>query len=68
MDKIKKVLQIIEFNNLKKLEEKNGFTESMSGPFFRSGKINTWKDILNKNQIIKIENKFGEVMKELGYL
>ena len=68
LDKIKKVLQIIEFNNLKKLEEKNGFTESMSGPFFRSGKINTWKDILNKNQIIKIENKFGEVMKELGYL
>ena len=68
LDKIKKVLKIIEFNNLKKLEEKDGFVESMSGPFFRSGKTNTWKDILNKNQITKIENKFGEAMKELGYL
>ena len=68
LDRIKKILKIIEFKNLKKLEETKGFVESMSGPFFRSGKINTWKDILNKRQINKIEDKFGEVMRELGYL
>ena len=40
----------------------------MSGRFFRSGKIDSWKNILSKNQVSKIENKFGDVMNELGYL
>ncbi len=40
----------------------------MSGPFFRSGKTNTWQNILNSDQVKKIEDKFGDVMKEFGYL
>ena len=68
LNKIKKVLKIIEFKNLKKLEEKKGFIESMSGPFFRTGKTNTWQKILNSDQIKKIEDKFGDVMKEFDYL
>ena len=31
-------------------------------------KIDSWKNILSKNQVSKIENKFGDVMNELGYL
>ena len=50
------------------LEIKKGFEESLSGRFFRSGKVDTWKNVLSKNHVSKIENKFGDVMKELGYL
>ena len=66
--KIEDILELIKFKNLQELETKKGFEESMSGRFFRSGKIDTWKNILSKNQVSKIEDKFGDVMKELGYL
>ena len=66
--KIEDILELIKFENLQELESKKGFEESLSGRFFRSGKIDTWKNILSKKQISKIEDKFGEVMKELGYL
>ena len=66
--KIEDILELIKFENLQELETKKGFEESMSGRFFRSGKIDSWKNILSKNQVSKIENKFGDVMQELGYL
>ena len=66
--KIEDILELIKFENLQELEIKKGFEESMSGRFFRSGKVDTWKNVLSKNQVSKIENKFGDVMKELGYL
>ena len=36
--------------------------------FLGSEKNGISNDILNKDQVTKIENKFGNVMKELGYL
>ena len=65
--KIQKILESTDFEKLKKEEEKKGFKEATNGPFFRSGKKNQWKKILNKYQIKKIENKFSKTMLAFGY-
>ena len=68
-ERIKNIVSLIEFKNLQKEELIKGFNESISNKkFFKSGKKDTWKKILNKNQINKIENHFSETMKDLNYL
>jgi len=66
--KIKAVTKLITFNKLQALEKKIGFDEAHHSNFFRSGKINTWKDILNKDQIKIIEDSFKKEMEDLGYI
>ena len=57
------------FKNLQKLEVEEGFDENPTNrSFFREGKKGEWKKILDKNQQQKIEKKFKNEMKELGYL
>ena len=65
---IEKTIELIRFDKLKKLENKSGFHEAQNNNFFRSGKINTWKNILTKAQINKVETAFYANMKELGYI
>ena len=51
------------------LEKKVGFIEAPNNTnFFRSGKINSWKEKLKKDQIKRVENAFYENMKELKYI
>tara|TARA_B100001250_G_scaffold379541_1_gene370299 strand:- start:1053 stop:1871 length:819 start_codon:yes stop_codon:yes gene_type:complete len=66
--KIKKAIKDNEFSALKKLEKKSKFHESINDNFFRSGKKDTWKDFLTKDQIKIIEKEFNSEMKELNYL
>jgi hypothetical protein len=72
--KIKKILQEIEFDKLKKLEEKEGFNEAKTDkkgnkiPFFREGKSNNWKKTLDPIIKTSIESVCQKEMKELGYL
>ena len=72
--KIKKILEQIEFEKLKKLEEKEGFYEAKTDdkgkkiPFFRQGKSNSWKSKLDINIQTSIESACYNEMKELGYL
>ena len=69
MDKLKKALKQTRFNELQKMEKKEGFKEKGKGElFFRNGKIGEWKKILNSKQIQKIEKKFTREMEELKYL
>ena len=60
------------FNNLKKLEQKVGFSEKdekdRTHAFFNQGKLNDWNSILPNEIKESIENKFYKEMKELGYL
>ena len=67
-DLLKKTVEYTMFNNLQKLENKYGFREAKEFNFFNTGKTESWKKILNKNQIKKIENKFYKEMIDLGYL
>ena len=72
--KIKKVINNIDFEKLKKLEAERGFEESKINEkgdkikFFREGKINQWRDNLDEKVKNSIENVCEKEMKELGYL
>tara|TARA_Y100000590_G_scaffold152861_1_gene175522 strand:- start:1617 stop:2462 length:846 start_codon:yes stop_codon:yes gene_type:complete len=73
--KIKKALDTTSFENLRKMEKKEGFIESVTSlkenkkiPFFYMGKKNDWKKMLDKKLLKKIENHFRLDMEELGYL
>ena len=67
--KVKFSIEQTSFENLRKLEEKNGFIERGKGSFFfRKGKVGSWKQELSKNLVNKIEKKFKKEMLELGYI
>ncbi|MAJ65700.1 MAG: sulfotransferase [Candidatus Pelagibacter sp.] len=74
--KLKKVLSSTTFEKLKKNETEKGFSESVISrknknkkiPFFFLGPKNDWKNILNKNLKVEIENKFEKELKELSYI
>ncbi len=69
------VLKTTDFENLKNLEKKHGFSESTIDPktgkkkaFFKLGPERDWRKNLDHNIRIKIEKAFENEMKELGYL
>ncbi len=69
-EKIKKCIEITDFNKLKKLEMKTGFVENYSKKelFFNQGKSKQWQDILDKKTVLKLEKKFKKEMQELKYI
>ena len=56
------------FEKLNILEEKYGFDESGKSKFFNKGKKDYWKNVLNSQQIKRIEKNFEKEMLDLGYL
>ena len=61
-------METTNFQKLKKTELKDGFVEAQAGrQFFKSGTKNQWKNKLNKEQIIKIEDKFEKIMNKFNY-
>ena len=67
-NKIVNILETTSFQKLKETETKDGFVEAQSGrQFFKSGTKNQWKSKLNKEQIIKIEDKFEKIMNKFNY-
>ena len=66
---IDKIIENTNFNNLRKLENQNGFDEaSKYSKFFRSGNSNQWKDVLSKTQLQLIENNLQTLMKYFNYI
>ena len=72
--KLKNSVNSTFFDKLKKDEEKNGFSESITStktktkiPFFYLGPKNNWKKILDEKLQIKISNTFKGEFNELGY-
>jgi len=73
--KLKNSIISTTFENLSKMEEREGFRESLTSKdgknkikFFNLGKKNNWKNILNKEIVKKLETEFEEEMRELCYL
>ena len=54
--------------NLKKIESEFSFIENPGSSFFREGKRNQWINILNKEQIDLLEQKFRNQLIELNYI
>jgi hypothetical protein len=72
--KAKNSIQSTTFEKLKKIEIKNGFSESIFSkkdnkkiPFFFMGADNDWKKILQKDLKNKLNIKFNSCLKELNY-
>ncbi len=66
---IDKIVDNTNFNNLKKLEDKNGFDEASNySKFFRSGTFNQWKDVLTNTQIKLIEKNLKSLMRYFNYI
>jgi hypothetical protein len=66
---IDKIVENTNFNNLKKLEDKNGFDEATKhSKFFRSGTSNQWKDVLTNAQVKLIEKNLKSLMKYFNYI
>ncbi len=74
-NKIKKTLRYTTFEALKKNEIEHGFSEAVTDredknkkiPFFNLGPKNNWKNILDDNYRVKIENIFEQDLKDLNY-
>ena len=60
------------FENLKQLEQKDGFSEkeekNRTNYFFNQGKLNDWNLVLSDEIKKNIENYFYKEMKEIGYI
>tara|TARA_B100001173_G_scaffold80498_1_gene68798 strand:+ start:130 stop:990 length:861 start_codon:yes stop_codon:yes gene_type:complete len=74
-DKILKAVENNNFENLKKIENRDGFAEQAKDTntgktksFFNLGPKNKWQEKLNIEISQSIEEKFEIEMKELGYL
>ena len=73
-NKIFKTIEECSFKNMSKQEDEFGFNDNTkrnkleTQKFFNLGPNNRWEDYLEKEILDKIEENFGNEMKELGYL
>ena len=69
-EKIKKCIEITDFNKLKNLEMKTGFVENYNKKesFFSKGQANQWQNLLDEKVTYKLEKKFKKEMQELKYI
>ena len=74
-ENISRAIKLSSFDRLKKIEEKEGFVESVKNietgkkeTFFNLGPKNDWKEILDKKTSDEISKKFEPEMQELGYI
>ncbi len=66
--KVKNIIETTDFNYMKNREDQSGFDEAMPwSSFFRKGKKEEWKKILNNEQQLKIEENFKNYMKNYNY-
>ena len=73
--KIDQAIKSNEFENLKRIEKKDGFREAIKNKetgetkrFFNLGPNNKWQNLLDLKIRDEIEAKFKKEMQELGYL
>ena len=74
-DKAQKAIYSSSFDNLKTIESKNGFSESVLSKnrtkkisFFHLGPKNNWKNIFSEDYQNKLTLKFESNLKELNYI
>lgn len=65
---IARAVRHTSFSELSRQEKANGFKERVgSAPFFREGKVGSWRGKLSLDQVRAIESMHGEIMEKLGY-
>ncbi len=68
--RVEKAIRHSEFSELRRQEDERGFHErgSRSEPFFRRGRAGGWRDSLTPEQVERIIDDHGAVMRRIGYL
>ena len=75
LSKLKKALNSTTFEKLKEKEKTDGFSEAISSkkdknkkiPFFNLGPKNNWKNLLDEDLKLKLNNLFKKDLKDLSY-
>ena len=69
-EQIAKAVEASAFDRLQAQETATGFQEraAIKSAFFRKGKIGSWREELNEEQVQKIVSDHRDVMKRFGYL
>lgn len=70
--RIARAIAFSSFDQCSRQERANGFVEKPShlkpSPFFRKGKVGSWRDALSAHQVNRIIEDHHEVMRRFGYL
>jgi Sulfotransferase domain len=68
--RVERALQLAAFENLQAQERARGFDEKPPGmaAFFRKGQVGSWREELNPEQVARIVQDHGAVMRRFGYL
>jgi estrone sulfotransferase len=67
---IQTAIEASRFENMRRLEERHGVdgaNGSQKERFIRKGKIGSWRDELDNECLEILEQKYGAVMKQIGY-
>ena len=75
LSKLKKALNSTTFEKLKEKEKTDGFSEAIPSkkdknkkiPFFNLGPKNNWKNLLDEDLKLKLNNLFKKDLKDLSY-
>ena len=75
LQKLKRALNSTSFEKLKKKEQKDGFSEAVHSQkdknkkisFFNLGPKNNWKNLLDEDLKMKLNNIFEKDLKDLNY-
>ena len=75
LSKLKKAINSTSFEKLKEKEKTDGFSEAISSkkdknkkiPFFNLGPKNNWKNLLDEDLKLKLNNLFKKDLKDLSY-
>lgn len=70
LDRLRRAVAFSSFEALRQQELEKGFREKPYGAasFFRSGRVDGWRDTLTRNQVERVVGDHGAVMRRLGYL
>lgn len=70
MARLRRAIDYASFDHVRQQESSGGFREKIhnQAPFFRQGKIGTWRDALTDAQAQRIVHMHGDVMRQWGYL
>ena len=68
-EEIARAVRHADFAELQRQEREKGFSErlSTSAPFFRSGRAGGWREVLSAEQVRRLEEAHGPMMRRLGY-
>jgi hypothetical protein len=69
-EQIQRAVDFSSFDVVRQQEEAEGFQEksAASRRFFRKGQIGSWREELNEEQVKRIVQDHGDVMRRFGYL